>query len=143
MATKDPVLEALKLYGTAAIPGAQSNPIVLDFFKQAGHPEISDDDTPWCSAFLNALMRGCGLPYTGSLAARSWLTVGTVETEPKLGDVVIFGVNPPNPAISHVGMFISKQGNNIWVLGGNQDNRVEIALFKTIHILGYRRLTIS
>ncbi len=143
MPSKNPVLEALRLYGTAAIPGGQSNPLVLEFFKAAGHAWVQDDDTPWCSAFLNALMRACGLPYTGSLAARSWLNVGIAITEPELGDVVVFWRISKTGPYGHCGVFVSKTRDQIFVLGGNQNNRVDISAFPTERLLGYRRLTIS
>ena len=33
-----------------------NNPKVLAYFKDAGHPEVSTDETAWCAAFVGAML---------------------------------------------------------------------------------------
>ena len=82
---------ALAHKGTAEWPGAAHNPQVLDYFRKAGQP-MPDDETPWCAAFVGAVLAECGLQGTGSLAARSYLKWGQEVTldDARPGDVVVF-----------------------------------------------------
>lgn len=136
----DIVTAAIQYYGTTAIPGGKSNPLVLGFFQRAGHPEIKDDDTPWCSAFLNAICAQIGAPKSGSLLASSWLSVGEPLATPQFGDIVVFDWTKIGGSGGHVGIVISAFNGLLYVLGGNQDNEVEIAAFKTRGVAGYRRI---
>ena len=132
---------AMGQFGQKAIPGASSNPIILKYFQDAGHPEILDDDIPWCAAFLNAMLERARLPTTGSLAARSFLQWGQPTTAPVLGDVAVFWRESPGSGLGHVGFVCAVFKDYVYILGGNQDNQVEIKPFLTSQLLGYRRLT--
>lgn len=136
----DLVLIALQYYGQEAIPGAENNPLVLGFFQKANHAEISSDDTPWCSAFMSAIASEAGAAKTESLAARAWLKVGEEIDSPQFGDVAIFWRDRPDGFLGHVGIVIAHIGEVLWILGGNQDNRVEIKAFSTEKVLGYRKI---
>ena len=37
---------------------------------------MADDESPWCAAFVGAVLAECGLAGTGSLTARSYLKWG-------------------------------------------------------------------
>jgi len=143
MPTTDPVKAALAVYGTQAIPGAESNPAVVEYFREAKHPEVTQDDIPWCAAFMNAIMQRCGLPQTGSLLARSFLDIGVPVTVPQMGDIVVLQRGGENSGLGHVGLFICTQGDKTYLLGGNEDNRVEIAPFFNVYIIGVRRVEIK
>lgn len=111
---------------------------------------VPDDDTPWCSAFTNYIAWLLRLPRSKSLAARSWLTVGTPVNidQAKPGfDVVILtrGVDPPGPEVlsapGHVGFFAGlEQFRHVLLLGGNQDDQVMVAPYSATRVLGVRRL---
>lgn len=143
MNNKNPIAVALKYYGQSAIAGEQTNPVIQEFYRQAGHVEITGDETPWCSAFLIAVMKEAGYPYSSSLLARSWLHTGIEVTEPQLGDVVIFWRIAKEGLFGHVGLYISEDKGMIYVLGGNQKNSVCIEPFSKNQLLGYRRLEIK
>ena len=40
--------------GTKEWPGAQHNPVVLKYFRDAGVP-MADDETSWCAACVGAI----------------------------------------------------------------------------------------
>jgi len=134
------ILRALRYYGQKAVIGQGTNEQILNFFKASGHPEITEDEIPWCSAFINAIVIGCGGPATKALNARSWLKVGTVIEKPDFGDIVVFWRGTKEGWQGHVGLVVRLEGIRLWVLGGNQDNMVEIKEFNTENVLGYRRL---
>lgn len=136
----DMVLAAMQYYGAEAIPGGESNPLVLGFFQRAGRSDIKNDDTPWCSAFLIAIARHVGLELPATLAASSWLGVGQEIAAPRFGDVVVFDWQQIGGTGGHVGLVVARYPGHLFVLGGNQDNRVEIAYFKDRCVAGFRRI---
>lgn len=137
------------------------NPAVVAML-QLEAPSIRDDETPWCSAFVNYVAWLCGPPVlrSKSLAARSWLWTG----EPVLLDqaqrgfhVVVFqrgeGVQPgaevryPDGGAGwsypsgHVALFDhwNASGDPV-VLGGNQGNAVSLSPYPRSRILGIREI---
>ena len=131
---------ALKEYGTWEWSGDAHNPRVLQYFHDIGHEWVKDDETAWCSAFMNWVALQAGYEFSGKLNARSWLKVGKEVTEPKLGDVVILWRSSPDSWKGHVGLFVNKIGGDIYILGGNQNNQVNISAYNANRLLGYRRL---
>ena len=133
---------AMSQYGVTEIVGKRHNPIILDYFKQIGHSWVQTDETAWCSAQINGVALLAGMERTGKLNARSWLTVGQKIDNPKQGDVVIFWREKKSSWKGHVGLFIgyTHDKKGIYVLGGNQNNMVNIKRYPTSRLLGFRRL---
>jgi len=136
--------EALKEYGVEEIIGGAGshNDTILKYFKDSGHEWVHDDETAWCSAFINAMAKRAGLPMSGKLNARSWLEVGEEISVPKSGDLVIFWRGSITSWKGHVAIFINfdEDGEKVNVLGGNQSNMVCIMGYDMGRILSYRRL---
>lgn len=59
--------------GLRELSGSDDNSAILAFYKDAGHPEVAHDETPWCAAFVGAMLQRCGIAASGSLMARSYL----------------------------------------------------------------------
>lgn len=133
---------ALSQYGVTEIPGQAHNPVILDYFKEIGHQWVEDDETAWCSAFMNWVALKALCERSDSLVAQSWLKVGEVITCPRLGDLVIFWRESPTSWKGHVAIFIcySADGKYVYVLGGNQNNQVCIKAYPVNRIKGFRRL---
>lgn len=129
--------------------GIQDHPFILWALELVG---LSDqhDETPWCSAFVNAICWILRLPRSKKANARSWLEIGYeigLERAVVGYDVVILkrGVEPqPGAEVlnapGHVGFFAGRSGDLIQVLGGNQGNQVSVASFPVAQVLGVRRL---
>lgn len=66
---------AEKFLGLREVPGAVHNPAIVAMLRVVNQA-VHDDETPWCSAFVNFVMTICGQRRSDSLAARSWLWVG-------------------------------------------------------------------
>lgn len=120
-----------------------SNPKILKWFKDAGH-DISDDATPWCAAFVGAMLAELGLPNTGSLLARSYTKygedVGMNPSNWRKGDIMVFWRGSPNGWQAHVAIYAGRHGaGKIAVLGGNQRDGVNIADYPTNRLLAVRR----
>ena len=132
---------ALGEFGVKEIVGKKHNPEVLKYFQETAHKWVRNDETAWCSAFMNWVCKKSGLEYSGALNARSWLQVGCEVEDPKVGDVVVFSRGNPNGWQGHVGLFIRETKYWIYVLGGNQNNQVKISAYPKSRLLQYRRLT--
>lgn len=143
---------AQRFVGVKEVPGGTSNPHILAWLQlDQGWP--ADDETPWCSAFVNYIAWLLRLPRSKSLRARSWLTVGVpvAEADARIGfDVVVLsrgsGTQPGPEVIDapgHVGFFgrWTDGGTGIYILGGNQADSVSLALFPRDRVLGVRRLS--
>ncbi len=141
---------AARFIGLAEVPGVMSNPAVLAMLQLVDR-SVRNDETPWCSAFVHYIAWLWDLPRSDSLAARSWLTVGTPIglTEAIAGyDVVILSRGPhPAPANvlkapGHVGFFALalEWSGNVRILGGNQRDQVCFEDFPVDRVLGVRRL---
>lgn len=101
--------------------------------------KATDDETPWCSSFVNWVMHECDLPGTDSALARSWLKWGKVIDEPKVGAIVVMR-RGASESTGHVGFVVgwNDADDTIDVLGGNQGNAVSVRTFKASSVLGYR-----
>jgi uncharacterized protein (TIGR02594 family) len=139
---------AQRFVGVREVPGSQSNPAVLAMLKLDGDwPE--GDDVPWCSAFANYVAWLLRLPRSKSLMARSWLKVGrAVGEEAEVGfDVVVLKRGTggqPGPEVldapGHVGFYAGVENGKVLVLGGNQQDEVNITAYSKSRVLGIRRL---
>lgn len=119
--------------------------------------EDAHDEVPWCSAFVNGVVRifGGRVPRSGSASARSWLRVGrrvSLDDARPGWDVVIFnrGDGPqPGPEVvaapGHVAFFVRRAGppagRFVSVLGGNQAGSVSYATFPEARVLAVQRLS--
>ena len=131
----------MSFYGLKEVPGKEHNPKIIEFFKDIGHEWVKDDETSWCSTFINYLALKAGLEKSGKLTARSWLKVGKPISNPVIGqDIVIFWRVNPNSWQGHVGIYSGEDEDHIFTLGGNQSNMVCIKPYKKYQLLGYRRL---
>ena len=131
---------ALSQIGIKEIIGTKHSPQVLKYFHQTGFKGIRNDETAWCSAFVNWVAYIAGYQRSGALNARSWLDIGERINFPKQGDIVIFWRESVESWKGHVGIFINQIDDDIFVLGGNQDNQVCIKKYPVSRLLAFRRL---
>lgn len=123
--------------GVKEVPGDGDNPRIVEY-HQATTLKATDDEVPWCSAFVNWVMREAGYMYTRSAAARSWLTWGDEIELPVYGAVTVLR-RGNNPAQGHVGFFVDQpEAGVIRLLGGNQSDSVNITVFPASRVIGYR-----
>lgn len=132
--------------GQKEISGTDDNPTIVNYAKEAGFDWVNDDETPWCSIFVNWVAMKAGLQRTKKANARSWLLCGlTVDTSPEPGDIVVFWRGNPDSWTGHVGIFFgfSITGERVYCLGGNQGNQVSVSAYSFDTVLGFRRLVAS
>ena len=118
--------------GIAEVAGKKHNDLILQWWSDAGHPEIIDDETAWCSGAQCSAAKAAGLPFPPvniNPMARSWLTMGVrvdrKDVQP--GDVIVWPRGKPNSGSGHVNCVkeVRKRGSTIEVrcIGGNQSHK--------------------
>lgn len=104
--------------------------------------------TEWCAAFVNAVLLENGIPGSDSvsdypLMARSFLDWGDPVTQPQRGDIVVF-TRGSNSWQGHVAIYLgSVERNGVTyyrILGGNQNNAVNVSEYPANRLLGIRRI---
>lgn len=129
--------------GEKEIPGKKNNPLIVRWLRIAAS-WVSDDETAWCSAFVNAMAQESGYESSGKLNARSWLDCGAEihAAVVRPGDVAVFWRVSKTSWQGHVGFVVSRDAatKSLKVLGGNQADAVTIATYSESQLLGFRRL---
>ena len=120
--------------GQTEIAGSKDNDRIVDYFDSVTY-RATDDETPWCAAFANWVLMEAGIARTESAAALSFAKWGVKTTKPKYGDIVVFDHGHGR---GHVGFFMGSDGNNVSVLGGNQNNQVNITKFALGRVAHFR-----
>ena len=136
---KDLLIEMLSHFGMKEIAGSEHNPEIVAMFAEIGYDYIKDDETAWCSASLNYFCKKLGYERTGKLDARSWLKLKTIVLEPKIGDIVVLWRDDISSWKGHVGIFIKKDINHVYILGGNQSDSISISPYPIDRVLRYRK----
>jgi uncharacterized protein (TIGR02594 family) len=135
---------ALKYYGVKEFPGTDKNSPTIVGWLRSMLPWANNDEIAWCSAFVNGIAKEAKFehfPSTHNNAlAREWLKKGTAVTTPQLGDVVVLWRGSKDAVTGHVGFYIRENTDNVFLLGGNQSDSVNITAFPKSRVLGYRRL---
>jgi len=128
--------------GTKEIQGTKHNHRILEYAHEAGFDWVNDDETPWCSIFLNWVTHKAGYERSKDARSKSWRNVGKAVKNPQPGDVILFGTKGSLDKIYHVGIFtgFSEDGRKVFCLGGNQTNAVSISKMWRFEVAGYRRL---
>lgn len=128
--------------GVRDFPGPKFEARVLEYLNTTGL-EPNNDETSWCSAFVNWCIGRAGLVGTNNATARSWLNWGREIAQPEPGCVVVLSREQPSSWKGHVGFFDSIQDGRIKLLGGNQGGGVDwdevcFAMFPKERLLSYR-----
>ena len=130
--------EFLAIYGVTETPGPGSNPLILSWAKRVGlSRDYRSDDIPWCGLGMAyvAQQAGWDMPVN-PLWARNWLTWGTAQKLPMLGDVLVFARGKVS---GHVGVYVGEDATSYHVLGANQGDAVLIKRIAKSRLLGARR----
>jgi len=125
--------------GVKEVPGSGDNPRIVEYLQSTtlGTPENENDETPWCSAFVNWCVIQVGFEGTNSAWARSWLDWGQEADWNNLqgGEIVVLSRGTSS---GHVGFYTDSTDETVTLLGGNQNNQVCEAEFSQSRILGIR-----
>ncbi|AEJ02773.1 Conserved hypothetical protein CHP02594 [Nitrosomonas sp. Is79A3] len=141
MSKPDWIMEAEKLIGLHESPGSIDNPIVVGLFKDAGHSEVIHDETPWCAAFVGAVLNRSNHKGNGSLWALDYAKWGQALDDVALGAVATKKRidNKTGKLVGgHVFFVVGWDDKHVYGLGGNQRDQVSITEFNRSDIVAYR-----
>lgn len=130
---------ARALTGTAEIPGARSNPLILGWSREiaAKWPDLrsdldwyTNDDVPWCglavASFVGLFDPGIK-PPRGLLGAISWSDWGTRLKVPVQGCIAVKKRTGGNHVTTIEG--VSADGKRLLGRGGNQRNAISLTWY--------------
>lgn len=109
----------MKTHDTREIPGKVNNPRIV-WYHDHTSLDAADDETPWCSSFMNTAAQETGFESTRSAAARSWENFGD-EGDGSIGDIAVF-TRQGGGHVAFVNQPYKKGDKTINILGGNQHN---------------------
>lgn len=127
--------------GVKEYSGEGDNPEVVKYLKSVDELSVhaqQNDETAWCSAFVNWCMEQVGETRTEKANARSWLSWGRETATPAPGAVVVLWRDSPDSWKGHVGFFVKATASYVYLLGGNQNDQVNIQRYARNRVLGYR-----
>ena len=127
--------EAKKHIGLKEIKGSKHNAQIVMFWKAIKRGGIKDDETPWCAAFVGAMLESVGIVSTRYESAKSYEKWGLKLDAPVYGCVVVF----TREGGGHVGFVVGQdKAGNLLVLGGNQGDAVNVRAFPRSRATAYR-----
>ncbi len=119
--------------------GNNSGPAIARYRQLA---QCGADHDPWCAIFVNAMFALCKQPSlagTKSPSSQSFRNSNNFVklAGPALGAVVVFWRGSPNSGLGHVGFYRGESAESVYVLGGNEDNMVQIEPITKKQLRGY------
>ena len=127
---------ALAEHGVAEIQGGE-NPRIIEYFKSTNY-HATEDEVPWCAAFVSWVLDQCKLDNPATVTARNFERYGVELPDWRVGAIAVLWRGSPNATTGHVGFVIAVHGDQIVLLGGNQGNRVDLAIYPKTQLLSYR-----
>lgn len=138
------IAEAKRWIGTTeALKNGRKNPDVCAMFAAVDYYDPKTVDcrkVPWCAAFVNFCLTNANVPGTRSAAARSFAERPRLFErldDAQLGCVVVLP-SSRGPEAGHVGFYVGEgRAGRIRVLGGNQNDSVDVEEFPASRVVGY------
>ena len=130
-----------RVSGVHEIAGPQANARIVEYLRSTtlGSAMAGSDETPWCQAFVNWVLKQAGIATLNSASAAAWANWGIGLTQPRYGAVTVIH-SAPKKSISgmthsgnHVGFLVSETATHYELLGGNQSDSVKISQFNKGH----------
>lgn len=144
---------AMEELGVTEIAGPEDNSRIIEYSHSINHKWVTSDSTvPWCGFFVGFLAHKLGfdLPKLPGLA-KDWLNtqnyksgrILTNNNKPTPGnDLAVFHRGDPTSKFGHIAVYLghSNDGKEVFVIGGNQGNKVSIASYPASRLAGFVRL---
>jgi len=129
------IIIALREIGEKEILGELDNPRISEYLATVNM--AGDDEIPWCAAFVNWVLKEAGIGGTNRANAKSYLTWGYEINDPILGAICVFHRGSKSWQ-GHVGISIDETKSYIYILSGNQEDRVSVRPYRKNKLAGIR-----
>lgn len=120
------------------LSGENHNTEILKYSSDLGIDFVDSDEIPWSAQFINWCLEESGIQGTGKTNNRSFMNWGIPLDKPRPGCVVVFWRESKDSWKGHAGFYVKDDNDKVLILGGNQDNSVNISSYSKDKILGYR-----
>jgi uncharacterized protein (TIGR02594 family) len=125
------MLTALSQVGTKEAPGKAADPQIMGYFNAARFQTTDDSgkQNAWCASFVSWVMKQHGYASpANAFRALQWETFGKKLEKPVYGAIGI----KSREGGGHVSFVVgrSADSNFLFMLGGNQDDKVQITRYK-------------
>ena len=137
----DYVKLALKEVGIQEIVGKIHSPRILEY-QTTTAGKYTDDETPWCGAFISWVMKQAGIKHNVKVPerAKEWINFGYAVNEPTIGSIAV----KSRVGGGHVCIVVGKRKDGkLLCLGGNQNNEVNITAYDKSVFESFRNITES
>jgi len=140
--------------GQTEVLGREDNPVITGYWRRAGvvrrdHTVWTPqhDETPWCAAFIGAMLADSGIAGSHSEMARSYgrwgdaVATGTGAhrwASIPLGAIVVLNRPSAGPTRGHVGFASGAAERSVRLIGGNQNDSVSEAWLPKTRIVAVR-----
>lgn len=127
------LVQARSHMGLREIPGPRHNPTIVKWLVKL-KAWWQDDETPWCGTYVAHCFDAVGIkPAKAWYRARAWGTWG-VPVKPQVGAVAVFS----RGGGGHVGFIVGEKATHFAILGGNQNNSVNVTNIHKNRLIGCR-----
>jgi len=106
-------------------------------YHKLGSGRALGSKSAWCASFMNWVLSRSGYRGTQSAWARSFERLGTRLEKPRPGCIVVFWRKSKKSGKGHVGIWLSETEGTIQVLGGNQDDKVQVSDYPKHRVTAY------
>lgn len=125
--------EAARHLGLTEIPGKRHNSTIVRWGRALG-AWWSDDETPWCGTFAAHCLRAADLEIPQHwYRAKAYAEWG-LPISPRVGAIAVFG----RSGGGHVGFIVGESASDLYILGGNQRNQVNITPIAKSRLIAVR-----
>jgi len=127
LAVPEYVKMVLKEIGIYEIVGKLHSQRVLEY-QATTNGKYTDDETPWCGAFISWVMKQAGIAHGIKVPerAKEWINFGYAVNEPTIGSIAV----KSRLGGGHVCIVVGKRKDGkLLCVGGNQNNEVNIAVY--------------
>jgi uncharacterized protein (TIGR02594 family) len=132
---------ALKEVGIYEIAGKLHSNRVLEY-QATTSGKYTDDETPWCGAFISWVMLKAGIKHGIKIPerAKEWANFGYAVNEPTIGSIAV----KSRVGGGHVCIVVGKRKDGkLLCLGGNQNNEVNIVAYDKSVFESFRNIVLS
>ena len=125
-----------------AVGPQEHNPRIIAYHATTTYA-AKTDEVPWCSSFVNWVLKESGVEGTNSAAAASWLDWGN-KVHAQQGAIVVIYMKNASQSLSssgnHVGFLVRETSTHYVILGGNQADQVKESSYpkRSWQLKGYR-----
>lgn len=119
------LVTARRYIGVREVPGARHNSTIIGWLKRLKAWWL-DDETPWCGVFVGECINQAGFEIPKLyMRASAWGTWGANLRASHVapGAILVF----TRAGGGHVGFYVGEDSLFYYVLGGNQNNMVNVA----------------